>query len=123
MIPTIIITSSCSVLSGTDMYNYSVLISGLTAFSSLLLAIINYLKLDAASEAHKTSSHQYDKLQSQTEFLSGNTLLFSTSSFNGHTITNRKKQNIAKNLALIRDKQDRIFAELDEEYEKKNTRG
>ena len=119
MIPTIIITSSCSVLSGTDMYNYSVLISGLTAFSSLLLAIINYLKLDAASEAHKTSSHQYDKLQSQTEFLSGNTLLFSTSSFNGHTITNRKKQNIAKNLALIRDKQDRIFAELDEEYEKK----
>jgi len=119
MIPTIIITSSCSVLSGTDMYNYSVLISGLTAFSSLLLAIINYLKLDAASEAHKTSSHQYDKLQSQTEFLSGNTLLFSTSSFNGHTITNRKKQNIAKNLALIRDKQDRIFAELEEEYEKK----
>jgi len=119
MIPTIIITSSCSVLSGTDMYNYSVLISGLTAFSSLLLAIINYLKLDAASEAHKTSSHQYDKLQSQTEFLSGNTLLFSTSSFNGHTITNRKKQNIAKNLALVRDKQDRIFAELDEEYEKK----
>jgi hypothetical protein len=119
MIPTIIITSSCSVLSGTDMYNYSILISSLTAFSSLLLAIINYLKLDAASEAHKTSSHQYDKLQSQTEFLSGNTLLFSTSSFNGHTITNRKKQNIAKNLTFVRDKQHIMFVELDEEYDKK----
>jgi hypothetical protein len=119
MIPTIIITSTCSVLSGTDLYDYSLLISGLTAFSSLLLAIINYLKLDAASEAHKTSSHQYDKLQSQTEFLSGNTLLFSTSSFNSHTISNRKKQNIAQNLALIRGNQKKIFDELDQEYDKK----
>lgn len=124
MIPTIIITSSCSVLSGTDilysgMYNYSLLISGLTAFSTLLLAIINYLKLDAATEAHKISSHQYDKLQSQTEFLSGNTLLFSTSSFNNYTIDNRKKQNISRNLTIIRDKQRIIFDELDAEYDKK----
>ena len=119
MIPTIIITSTCSVLSGTDMYDYSVLISGLTAFSSLLLSIINYLKLDAASEAHKISSHQYDKLQSQTEFLSGNTLLFSTSSFNTHTISNRKKQNIAKNLTMIREKQRNLFEELEEDYDKK----
>ena len=103
MIPTIIITSTCSVLSGTDLYDYSLLISGLTAFSSLLLAIINYLKLDAASEAHKISSHQYDKLQSQTEFLSGNTLLFSTASFNSHTISNRKKQSFAMNLSRIRE--------------------
>ena len=119
MIPTIIITSTCSVLSGTDMYDYSLLISGLTAFSSLLLSIINYLKLDAASEAHKISSHQYDKLQSQTEFLSGNTLLFSTSSFNTHTISNRKKQNIAKNLTMIREKQRNLFEELEEDYDKK----
>lgn len=119
MIPTIIITSTCSVLSGTDMYDYSLLISGLTAFSSLLLSIINYLKLDAASEAHKISSHQYDKLQSQTEFLSGNTLLFSTSSFNTHTISNRKKQNIAKNLTMIREKQRNLFEELEDDYDKK----
>jgi hypothetical protein len=119
MIPTIIITSTCSVLSGTDLYDYSLLISGLTAFSSLLLAIINYLKLDAASEAHKISSHQYDKLQSQTEFLSGNTLLFSTSSFNSHTISNRKKQSFAQNLSHIRETQKKLFDELDEEYDTK----
>jgi len=128
MIPTIIITSACSVLSGTEPYNnlsnsgntlsYSTIISGLTAFSTLLLAIINYLKLDAASEAHKTSSHQYDKLQSQTEFLSGNTLLFSASSFNSNTIVNRKKQHIAKNLANIREEQNKMFKSLDEEYNK-----
>jgi len=128
MIPTIIITSGCSVLSGAEtsdylsqshsIITYSTLISGLTAFSTLLLAIINYLKLDAASEAHKISSHQYDKLQSQTEFLSGNTLLFSASSFNANTIVNRKKQHIAKNLANIREEQNRHFKLLDEEYYK-----
>ena len=128
MIPTIVITSTCSVLSGTETSNdlshpqsliaYSTLISGLTAFGTLLLAIINYLKLDAASEAHKISSHQYDKLQSQTEFLSGNTLLFSASSFNANTIVNRKKQHIAKNLANIREEQNKRFKLLDEEYHK-----
>ena len=38
--------------------------------------MINFLKLDAASEAHKISSHQYDKLQSSVEFMSGSVLLF-----------------------------------------------
>ena len=48
-------------------------VNGLIAF---LLAVVNYLKLDAASEAHKISSHQYDKLQSTVEFTSGSVLLF-----------------------------------------------
>jgi small-conductance mechanosensitive channel len=34
------------------------------------------LKLDAAGEAHKNSSHQYDKLQNSVEFTSGSVLLF-----------------------------------------------
>ena len=49
-------------------------INALTAF---LLAIINYLKLDAQSEAHKISSHQYDNLLTNIEFESGQVLLFS----------------------------------------------
>ena len=32
--------------------------------------------MDAASEAHKISAHQYDKLQTSVEFLSGSILLF-----------------------------------------------
>ena len=52
-------------------------ISGLSAFVAFLLAIVNYLKLDASAEAHKTSAHQYDKLQSYVEFQSGTVLLFS----------------------------------------------
>jgi hypothetical protein len=52
-------------------------LSGLSAFVAFLLAIVNYLKLDASAEAHKISAHQYDKLQSYVEFQSGNVLLFS----------------------------------------------
>tara|TARA_B100000401_G_C52809444_1_gene722914 strand:+ start:743 stop:2158 length:1416 start_codon:yes stop_codon:yes gene_type:complete len=42
---------------------------------SLFLAVINYCKLDAAAQAHKTSAVQYDTLQSSVEFLSGAILL------------------------------------------------
>ncbi len=48
-------------------------ISGLITF---LLSVIQYLKLDACAEAHKTAAHQYDKLQSSVEFCSGSLLLF-----------------------------------------------
>ncbi len=44
-------------------------------FNCFLLAVVNYLKLDATSEAHKIAAHQYDKLQTSIEFLSGTTLL------------------------------------------------
>jgi hypothetical protein len=54
----------------------AVFISALNGCIAFLLAIVNYLKLDAASEAHKISSHQYDKLQSTVEFTSGSVLLF-----------------------------------------------
>ena len=32
--------------------------------------------MDACAEAHKTSAHKYDKLQSTVEFTSGSILLF-----------------------------------------------
>lgn len=51
-------------------------LSTINAGISFLLSIVSYLKLDAQSEAHKTSAHQYDKLQSICEFKSGDLLLF-----------------------------------------------
>jgi hypothetical protein len=109
MIPTILISAGASVISGTDdMIPYSsLIISSITAFSAFLLAIINYLKLDATSEAHRISAHQYDKLQNHIMFYSGKTLLFSKSSFNYHTRNDRlqKKQLEA---------QTQVLADLDE---------
>lgn len=77
MLPAIFLSSLASVLSlaiETSEYG-GVILASVNAFNSFLLAVINYSKLDAASEAHKISAHQYDKLQSMCEFTSGKILL------------------------------------------------
>ena len=78
MMPAILFSTSATVLSSyLSLFAWGpVFISGLNGLIAFLLAIVNYLKLDAASEAHKISSHQYDKLQSTIEFTSGSVLLF-----------------------------------------------
>ena len=78
MMPAIFFSSVCSVISQiSERWWYgSLLLSSINALVVFLLAIINYMKLDAASEAHKITAHQYDKLQSVIEFLSGEILLF-----------------------------------------------
>lgn len=78
MLPAIFISSGCTVLSiSLKIYDYgATIISGLTALNSFLLALITYLKLDAKAEAHKTTAYQFDRLETQCEFLSGEVLLF-----------------------------------------------
>ena len=80
MLPAIFLTGLASI--GQEQLSSltnksSFILACVNAFIAFLLAIINYLKLDAISEAHKISSHQYDKLQSYVEFQSGQILLFS----------------------------------------------
>ena len=80
--------------------NGRLIVSGINGFIAFLLALVNYLKLEAASEAHKISSHQYDKLQSSVEFTSGNVLLFNT--FEESNI--KKKNNVASKLIDVEKK-------------------
>ena len=82
MLPAIFLSSLAAVANvGLDAYIWgSLMMSGLNAFISFLLAIVSYMKLDAQAEAHKTAAHQYDKLQSSCEFSSGYYLLFGTNS-------------------------------------------
>ena len=84
MLPAIFLSSLSSVLVNTFNHcnygNYDYLLSGLSALVAFMLALVNYLKFDAAAEAHKISSHQYDKLQTSVEFTSGTILLFNKSS-------------------------------------------
>ena len=79
MFPSIFISALVAILQTQlkDVQNGPLILSGLSAFVAFLLAIINYLKLDAEAEAHKISAHEYDKLQSFVEFKSGEVLLFS----------------------------------------------
>ena len=78
MFPSIFASATASVLaSAFENSDWgSTIISSINAGISFLLAVISYLKLDAQSEAHKISAHQYDKLQSICEFSSGSLLLF-----------------------------------------------
>ena len=78
MLPSILLSTAATVLA-TIIKEYvwgSYFIAGINGLIAFLLAIVNYLKLDAASQAHKTSAHQYDKLQTNIEFMSGKVLLF-----------------------------------------------
>jgi len=78
MMPAILLSSAATVLTSfITTYKWgAIFIASLNGLIAFLLAVVNYLKLDAASEAHKISSHQYDKLQSSVEFTSGSVLLF-----------------------------------------------
>ena len=78
MMPSIFLSAAATVLSAVvkDFFWGAYLIASVNGLITFLLAIVNFLKLDAASEAHKISAHQYDKLQTRIEFLSGKTLLF-----------------------------------------------
>lgn len=78
MMPSIFLSSACSVSSAFAIEHkmisrYVSIVSGVVSF---LLAIINYLKLDACAEAHKIAAYQYSKLKNYVEFTSGEILLF-----------------------------------------------
>lgn len=77
MMSAILLSTTATVLA-TFIKEYSwgaILISSVNAVIAFLLAIVNYLKLDARAEAYKISAHQYDKIQSRVEFTSGSILL------------------------------------------------
>ena len=101
MMPAILLSTSATVLSTIikDFYWGAYLISTVNGIIAFLLALVNYFKLDAASEAHKISAHQYDKLQTSVEFLSGTTLLFNKDS----KIIQEKLNDIEKKINEIKE--------------------
>tara|TARA_A100001035_G_C27782338_1_gene502420 strand:+ start:1374 stop:2645 length:1272 start_codon:yes stop_codon:yes gene_type:complete len=79
MLPAIALSTVATVFSGFECQNnFSLILSVINATIVFLLSLVTYLKLDAASEAHRICSHQYDKLQSNVEFMSGSVLLFNS---------------------------------------------
>ena len=110
MMPAILLSTAATVLASV-MSNYywgAYFISSINGIIAFLLALVNYFKLDAASQAHKTSAHQYDKLQTSVEFLSGTTLLFPDSlrESNSRTIENvisEKLSDLEKKIGEIKE--------------------
>jgi len=78
MMPSIFLSAAVVVVTeAVECHVYGkLIITSINTIITFLLALVNYLKLDAASEAHKISAHQYDKLQSSVEFSSCSIYLF-----------------------------------------------
>jgi hypothetical protein len=121
MMPAILLSSAATVLTSfITKYRWgAIFIASLNGLIAFLLAIVNYLKLDAASEAHKISSHQYDKLQSSVEFTSGSVLLFRYNDIQkleyeyDQLLTKKEREKERNTLKkLIDDKQAEIEKEM-----------
>ncbi len=94
MLPAIFLSSAQAVLTEALECepNSKVILAGISCLIAFMLSVVQYLKLDASAEAHKTSAHQYDKLQSSVEFLSGSVLLFGK--IPGSTISKNEKESV-----------------------------
>jgi hypothetical protein len=99
-----------SVLEGHPTWG-STFLGSINACISFLLAIISYLKLDAQSEAHKITAHQYDKLQSICEFSSGSLLLFTD--MTGFDKKGTKKEKERKQLIEVGNKIQKQLEEIE----------
>ena len=123
MLPAIFISAAASVLIQAiecSMWGDTI-ISAMNAFLAFLLGLVNYLKLDASSEAHKTSSHQYDKLQTSVEFQSGKILLFRNSINENESFANiptleteviNKLMDVEKKIAEIKETNQFIIPKI-----------
>ena len=119
MMPAILFSTAATVLSSyVNQFLWGpVFISALNGFIAFLLAIVNYLKLDAASEAHKISSHQYDKLQSTVEFTSGSVLLFRYNSLQTEEYElDLLKEKYKEKIQFVREKEKMLKLSLDDSY-------
>ena len=96
MLPCMFLSTTCSVMASFkfNKIRETLLLSILNGIIAFLLAIINYLKLDANAEAHKISAYQYSKLKAQIEFSSGEILLQDNDPFlsDNHYVTQQIKQ-------------------------------
>ena len=108
MLPAIVITAICSVIS-VALNNYpfgGIIVSCFTACNSCILSLVTYLKLDAKAEAHKMTAYSFEKLQSMCEFSSGRIL------FDDKELTLLKlMEEIGTNVKDIKEKNQFILPE------------
>ena len=104
MMPAILLSAAATVVSAVvkDFDWGAYLLASINATIAFLLALVNFLKLDAASEAYKISAHQYDKLQSSVEFTSGYVLLFAD--INHHHSRPCEQEHAAEHLKEVENK-------------------
>jgi hypothetical protein len=124
MLPAIFLSATVVVLIEAIDYNKygKTLLASINAFITFLLAVVNYLKLDATAEAHKISAHQYDKLQSSVEFTSGSIFLFKGNRNNERPDEQREKGFNKNNIdELDVDKKGNFILKNEQRYTTSHT--
>jgi len=109
MIPSILFTVVCSIanLIMKDYVYGNIITSCLNGFIAFILALVNYLKLDARSEAHRSSAYKYDKLLSYINFQSGKLFFLKSESAKfGETII-----KIERDIAEIKESNQFVLPE------------
>jgi hypothetical protein len=82
LIPSLLITSSISIFAPfiQDYIWSGGFISGLNAASTLLITLVNYLKLESSIDIFHNTANQYDKLETGLEFISSKLLYVESNS-------------------------------------------
>jgi site-specific DNA-adenine methylase len=96
MLPSIFLTVLSSILTLVmkDMSYGSTIVSSLNGATAFLLALINYMKLDARAEAHRTTAYNFDKLESSIVFTSGKVLFIQGAGDNMKTIIEETEKKV-----------------------------
>lgn len=98
MVPSILFTVICSIVNLIlkDYVYGNVITSCLNGLIAFILALINYLKLDARAEAHRSSAYKYDKLLSYINFQSGKLFFLQDDSIKFVDIITKIERDIAE---------------------------
>jgi hypothetical protein len=110
MIPSILFTVSCSILNLLlkEYFYGNIITSVLNGIAAFILAVINYLKLDARAEAHRGSAYKYDKLLTYIEFQSYKQLFFTEV----HVEMKKIIETIEKEIKEIKETNQFILPEI-----------
>jgi len=104
LIPTIVITGAITIFAPfIQQYSWSGgFISGLNATITLLVSIVNYLKLESSVEMFYHTANQYDKLETSLEFVASK-MLFVQDDNEKSNIVLEKIQEIEKKISEIKE--------------------
>jgi hypothetical protein len=104
LIPSLLITASITVFAPfIQEYSWSGgFISGLNAISTVLITLVNYLKLESSIELFYHTANQYDKLETGLEFISSKLLFIENAKERSHTIL-EKIQDTEKKISEIKE--------------------
>jgi hypothetical protein len=97
MLPSILFTVASSIINliVSDVTG-RITSSTLSALIAFILALVNYLKLDARAEAHRISAYKYDKLVSYISFQSGKQLFLANANKEMTTIISNIENTITE---------------------------